>query len=89
MNSEGLFSKDNVFFFGIRGFKFKMEQTRLFLLTISTQATFISNLKTNAFMEYVELSSMVIVDRACTAGEYFYLERFKCMPVADCTATPF
>ncbi len=73
----------------MRGFKFKMEQTRLFLLTISTQATFTNNLKTNSFMEYVEISFIMLVNRVCPAGEYFYLERFKCMPVADCTVSPF
>ena len=42
MNLGGLFSKDNAFFFGIKGFKFKMEQTRLFLLTISPTTQLIS-----------------------------------------------
>lgn len=46
MNIGGIFAKDNAFFFGIKGFKFKMEQTRLFLLTISptTQLMSASNL---------------------------------------------
>ena len=66
MNKGGLFTKDNGFFFGMRGFKFKMEQTRMFLLTISptTQLMSVSNLEASSW-EYVDISMMVMVDKDC------------------------
>lgn len=69
-----LTSSSSSLFFGIRGFNFTMEGTRLFLLDIATQAPFRSNLITNSFMKYTEISVFLFVKRQCvTATDYYHV----------------
>jgi hypothetical protein len=86
MSASNLFSQtDNSMIFGIRGFYFTIEDTRLFLLEVATQTDFRTNLMTNTFNQYTELAVFVAVQRACPAGKYFYVEGYSCVDlVPDC-----
>lgn len=74
--SKGLLldTTDNSLFFGINGFNFTMEGTRLFLLDIATEPSniFRNNLATNTFMIHTDVSVLLLADRTCPAGTDFY-----------------
>jgi hypothetical protein len=82
MSGGGLFtSTDNSIFFGIRGFNFTMEGTRLFLLDIANQTDSTKNLHTNNYMKYTELSFLLLANRACaTPSDFYWVEAFQCIP---------